>query len=137
MLHILMISGTAIGVMFAIWVVGKAIQALQGKCTKALEYEEFVKLIKTEPDLHLIDLTEPDYFKKHHIKGAVNIPGEDFQQYADTLPDDKLCVMYCRTGLQSRRAFQFLTENGYSTDNLYYLDAKMMYVAKYEGKEAQ
>ena len=51
------------------------------------------------PDTLIIDLREPESYRKSHIRGAVNIPYEELSE-SPPLPKEKLLIFYCDRGGQ-------------------------------------
>ena len=48
-------------------------------------------------DSLIIDIRDPDSFRKSHIRGAVNCPYEELNSVRN-LPKDKLLIFYCQRG---------------------------------------
>jgi rhodanese-related sulfurtransferase len=59
----------------------------------------------------LVDVRTPVEFAAGHLPGAVNLPVDDLPQGASRLPEGEL-VVYCRSGLRSRRAAGLLARLG-------------------------
>lgn len=65
-----------------------------------------------DADALIIDLREPEEYRRRHINGAVNLPysrldGKNF------LPKDKVLVLYCERGSSSLSAAKMLTKKGF------------------------
>lgn len=65
----------------------------------------------------LIDVREPQEFKKGHILGARNIPLTQMRQRLVELRKDKPVYLYCQNGSRSTRAAQLLHKKGYEDIN--------------------
>ncbi|WP_077326932.1 rhodanese-like domain-containing protein [Virgibacillus siamensis] len=65
----------------------------------------------------LIDVREPQEFKKGHILGARNIPLTQMRQRLVELRKDKPVYLYCQSGSRSARAAQLLHKKGYEDLN--------------------
>ncbi|TMN20792.1 rhodanese-like domain-containing protein [Lentibacillus cibarius] len=65
----------------------------------------------------LIDVREPNEFKKGHILGARNIPLTQLKQRLVELRKDKPVYLYCQSGSRSARAAQLLHKKGYEDLN--------------------
>lgn len=65
----------------------------------------------------LIDVREPQEFKKGHILGARNIPITQMRQRLIELRKDKPVYLYCQSGSRSARAGQLLHKKGYEDIN--------------------
>ena len=61
----------------------------------------------------LIDVREPQEFKKGHILGARNIPVTQMKQRLVEIRKDKPVYLYCQSGSRSARAAQLLHKKGY------------------------
>ncbi|ASK64417.1 rhodanese-like domain-containing protein [Virgibacillus phasianinus] len=61
----------------------------------------------------LIDVREPQEFKKGHILGARNIPVTQMKQRLVEIRKDKPVYLYCQSGSRSARAAQMLHKRGY------------------------
>lgn len=70
-------------------------------------------------DIFLVDLRDRDSYDRRHIRGAVNIPGEELADRMGELPGDRLIVLYCYRGPHSMRASQFLSGQGYRVEDVY------------------
>ncbi|MFU0791490.1 MAG: rhodanese-like domain-containing protein [Virgibacillus proomii] len=61
----------------------------------------------------LIDVREPQEFKRGHILGARNIPVTQMKQRLVELRKDKPVYLYCQSGARAARAAQLLHKKGY------------------------
>lgn len=61
----------------------------------------------------LIDVREPQEFKRGHILGARNIPVTQMKQRLVELRKDKPVYLYCQSGSRAARAAQLLHKKGY------------------------
>ena len=67
-------------------------------------------------DSFLIDLRSREDYRTGHIKGAVNVPYEEFEEMQEyDFPKRKILVLYCERGGASLRAARILARNGYET----------------------
>mgnify|MGYP004505396565 FL=1 len=66
----------------------------------------------------VIDIRDSAAFALGHIDGAVLIPQEELETNHETLPKDKLLVIYCRSGILSDDVAAKLREDGYQAVNL-------------------
>ena len=57
--------------------------------------EELKKLMDEGADLVIVDTLYPYWYKKGHIKGAINFPWQETLREPIDLPRDKLLVLYC------------------------------------------
>lgn len=65
----------------------------------------------------LIDVREPQEFKKGHILGARNIPVTQMKQRLVEIRKDKPVYLYCQSGSRSARAAHLLNKKGYEDLN--------------------
>ena len=85
---------------------------------------EKVNAVITQQDLHdlqpdeytIIDIRDADAYEYDHIPGAIHIPEEELPQRIGDFPQDKLLVLCCTIGTQSRAAAQRLSESGTRRD---------------------
>ncbi|WP_099469964.1 rhodanese-like domain-containing protein [Konateibacter massiliensis] len=63
----------------------------------------------------IVDLREPEDYKKGHIAGAVYMDYDDIENNCVSLPRDKIIVMYCDRGGLSLMAVRKLSAMGYRT----------------------
>lgn len=63
-------------------------------------------------DAFIIDLRESAKFSKSHIKGAVNMPYDEFN-YEGNLPKEKILVLYCDRGNASLLTARELAKRGF------------------------
>jgi rhodanese-related sulfurtransferase len=61
----------------------------------------------------LIDVRTPEEFRSGFIPGARNIPLQDLQRLANTLPTDMPIILYCRSGNRSASAAGILKQAGF------------------------
>jgi rhodanese-related sulfurtransferase len=67
----------------------------------------------------IIDLREPDEYKKAHIPTAVNIPYLDFENRKGFIPSERLLILYCDRGNLSLLLARELSNEGYQVKNIY------------------
>ena len=61
----------------------------------------------------LVDLREPQLYQAGHIKGAINIPFDQFNNRTGELNRDQDIVFVCHTGGMGDTASKTLVEKGY------------------------
>lgn len=66
------------------------------------------------PDTLIIDLREPESYRRSHIRGAVNIPYEELSENPP-IPKEKLLVFYCDRGGASMAAARDYVRKGWKT----------------------
>ena len=76
--------------------------------------EEARELIQQKAELKIIDVRLDTEFNESHIPGAINVCVCDPDNLLrDLSPNDEI-LLYCRSGLRSSAALNFLYEHGYS-----------------------
>lgn len=71
--------------------------------------------ILNEENVFLLDVREPYEYEIAKIESAVLIPLEQIPSQIKKLPKDKKIVVMCHHGARSKRAMDFLLENGFNT----------------------
>jgi rhodanese-related sulfurtransferase len=105
-----------------------AVSVKGGKEEGSIEIATFEKILKENPDsILLIDVRDPDEFKKGTFKTAVNIPTDDLEKKLKTLPSDKPIVFVCNTGAKSGEAFYMMKDLRPELKEVYYLEAEVTY----------
>ena len=99
-----------------------------GKEEGSIDTAYFEKLLTENPQsILLIDVRKPAEYEAGHFKMAVNIPVNELQKKAATLPTDKPIVFVCNTGAQSGEAFFMMKDVRPELKKVYYLDASATY----------
>ena len=65
-------------------------------------------------DALIIDLRDREEFRKEHLRGAVNMPYEEFEELPD-FPKGKTLVFYCSRGGSSLMLAKQMAKKGYET----------------------
>lgn len=66
--------------------------------------EDFLKAVETGKAF-IIDVRNPDEYKKGHFKGAINIPVDEIHNKISLIPVDKPVYLYCNTGVRAEMAY--------------------------------
>ncbi len=74
--------------------------------------------INYNSNIMIIDLRSEASYRQFHIRGAVNLPYEDMEQWVSSLPKDKLLIFYCSRGGQSMSVCRNLEQEGYNVVNI-------------------
>lgn len=82
-----------------------------------------VVLTNLPENIQLVDVRKEKDFKDGHIKGAINVPFKDGKVDMKKLPQDKLNVFYCNTGMQSTEAALWAIKNNKDKKSVMYFDA--------------
>ncbi len=84
--------------------------------------DDFIDIMAAIPaDTLILDVRNSDELKDGAIKGAVNIPAQEFFRRAAEVPRDKKVIAYCNSGARAEMAYHILKAKGY--DNIYFLKA--------------
>ncbi len=60
-----------------------------------------------------IDLRDGEAYNRQHIRGAVSIPYEQFEQSLARLSRNRVYVLYCEHGTTSLKALKLMVSKGY------------------------
>jgi adenylyltransferase/sulfurtransferase len=71
------------------------------------------KMDAREPDLFVLDVREPQEFQIARIPGTVLIPLGEVPRRVGELDPDKQVVVYCKSGVRSAKAAEFLRSAGF------------------------
>lgn len=70
------------------------------------------------PDVYVVDLREPDEYRKFHVDRAHNYPYDDMSRWMNCLPKTRKIVLYCDFGSTSMLAARRLKRLGYDVYTL-------------------
>ncbi len=84
---------------------------------KNVNVAEFKKLM-LEKDIVVVDVRTPKEFAQGSIKDAVNIPLNTISSKVSEFSKEKRYLVFCRSGVRSRRASNILAKNGIKVINL-------------------
>jgi rhodanese-related sulfurtransferase len=80
-----------------------------GKEKGSVTVDSFQKVMKDNPSsILLIDVRDAKEFASGTIKGAINVPINEMEKKASTLPKDKPIVFICGTGARSGEAYDMV-----------------------------
>ncbi|RED76066.1 rhodanese-like domain-containing protein [Cohnella phaseoli] len=99
---------------------------------ESLQLVDTIKLsamIKSQENMVIVDLREPDLYTSGKVPGSINIPFEQIENRYLELPKNKKIVFVCHTGRMGTESGNLLLSNGYS--QVYNLDGGM---AKWSGE---
>lgn len=82
--------------------------------TEKLTPQQLQSLIESKAEsLTIVDVRDPEEYRKGHIPGAINIPSSTFASQSEVLDKDKRIVVYCNGGGRSYNAYRKLMKLGY------------------------
>ncbi|MDO5654860.1 MAG: rhodanese-like domain-containing protein [Flavobacteriaceae bacterium] len=65
----------------------------------------------------VLDVRTPQEYKAGHIKGSKNIPLQNIKNQLKNLPEDKVIITCCKSGMRSANAKAILSKEGYTVYN--------------------
>ncbi len=109
---------------FVCWGITGNVQAAENDHPTVITAEELKTLLDTASPPHLvIDARNPEEYQEVHIKGAINVPVNKFQDFKHLLPKDKTVrlIFYCN-GVKcgkSKRSAKKAAEEGYTNISVF------------------
>jgi rhodanese-related sulfurtransferase len=92
----------------------------------SIDHAEFRRIVTDTPgSIYLVDVRDPDEFKKGSLKTAVNIPVDTLEEKIKSLPADKPIVFICGTGARSGESFYMVQDVRPELKQVYYVDGEM------------
>lgn len=84
-----------------------------------ISQKDFVKKVKDNEDMFILDIRQPDVYGEGHIKGAVNAPwGTAISDNLDKLPKDKTIMVYCYSGQTAGQTVALLNMAGFKAKSV-------------------
>jgi rhodanese-related sulfurtransferase len=82
---------------------------------RVLTAQESYDLIKSNPDIQIIDARDDEMFRSGYIKGAINIDAFDCKQLAKLSEFDvtKQYLIYCTTDIRSKKIISLMIQMGF------------------------
>ncbi|MED4779378.1 rhodanese-like domain-containing protein [Brevibacillus choshinensis] len=96
---------------------------------QVINTESLTEMINSQTDMVIVDLREPELFKKGRVLNSINIPYDEIKERYTSIPKDKKVVFVCHTGRMGTESGNLLLEKGYR--NVYNLGGGM---AKWTGE---
>ena len=82
--------------------------------TEKLSPQQLQALVESKADTFtVVDVRDPEEYRKGHIPGAINIPSSTFASQSEVLDKDKQIIVYCNGGGRSNKAYGKLMKLGY------------------------
>jgi len=81
---------------------------------QSISAEKARDLLKTRPDIQIVDIRDARSFESAHIPGSTHLSEQNIEQFIkDTQPDTALIVM-CYHGISSQGAIAYLSSRGFT-----------------------
>ncbi|MDJ0781406.1 MAG: rhodanese-like domain-containing protein [Desulfosarcinaceae bacterium] len=94
----------------------------------SIDIVQFKEIVTSKPEsVMLIDVRDPDEFKKGSFKTAVNIPVDTLEGKIKSLPANKPIVFVCGTGARSGESYYMVQDLRPELKNVYYLEAELIF----------
>lgn len=74
---------------------------------------EVFEIIQNNEDYIILDVRTQDEYNDGHLEKAQLISVDTIEHVLDILPKDKPIIVYCQSGVRSRRAAEILINNGF------------------------
>lgn len=81
---------------------------------KNLDSRQVKDMIAKKQNLFLVDVRTPDEYRQARLRGAINIPLDDFKRRLKEIPKNRPVLVYCAVGVRSASAAGYLSMKGYS-----------------------
>ncbi len=65
----------------------------------------------------IVDVRTKEEYSEKHVKGSINIPYDEINE-STNLDKNKTIIVYCRSGVRSKKAYDTLKNLGYEVYNL-------------------
>lgn len=87
---------------------------------KTVTTEKFQKKLKNTKNAQIIDVRTAEEFTEAHIRGAINynVMDSTLHLHLADLNPKKPVLVYCRSGVRSKKAAELLKANGFRVINL-------------------
>lgn len=93
-----------------------------GEPYRRISASEAKELIDANNEILVVDVRRPDEWESGHIRGAVHIPIDELMDRVTELPDNKIFLFVCASGVRSGLACEIAAATGHEIDNLYNIE---------------
>jgi len=76
-----------------------------------------VQKIKEENNYIIVDVRTPEEYQEGHLANSINIPYDTIDENVN-LDKNKTILVYCKSGIRSKNAYDNLTNLGYKVYDL-------------------
>ena len=85
-----------------------------------INYYDAMDLMKKNSNIILLDVRSVQEYNEYHLDGSINIPKHELiSKVEDILEKNNIIIIYCQSGIRSKKACKILKGLGYN--NLYNL----------------
>lgn len=85
------------------------------KSFETVSWEKAIEISKSKKGKAVfVDVRTPEEVSAGTVPGAVNVPLQQLQLRFGELPKDASLLVFCRSGVRSRKASEFLSAQGFS-----------------------
>ena len=94
---------------------GQEVSVEQTPQVTKISVEDAYALLQESADVIFLDVRTPEETSEGKIPGAmeINVKGDDFKLQVNKLDKDRSYVVYCRSGMRSRKASDIMLKNGF------------------------
>lgn len=97
----------------------------------AIYEKEFEKLAANTPsDTVILDVRAPKEYMESMVPGAMTIPIDTLKRRLNEVPKDKKLVIMCAAGNRALMGYRLLTENGFDSSRVRWLDQHINNLSK-------
>ncbi len=79
-----------------------------------INYEALKKMMRKFKNIYLIDIRTKQEYEEGHLLGAINICLYDIEKDIKKLDKDSKIILYCSSGIRSKKAKEKLKKLGYT-----------------------
>ncbi|AMA73695.1 MULTISPECIES: rhodanese-like domain-containing protein [Aneurinibacillus] len=110
-------------VLLVLLVIFIIMRMLPPRGVKSVSADELQEVLKQPKGKQIIDVREPNEYRRGHIQGARNIPLGQVRSAVSGIPKDKETYLICESGFRSAQAARILKKEGFK--NLYNVSGGM------------
>jgi len=98
-------------IVLIVWIVVRGIKGSKGIANYTAE--QFGERLQLKSETELVDVREIAEYRGGHIPGSINIPLSQLQGRISEISRDREVLLYCRSGMRSKRAAAILRGQGF------------------------
>ena len=81
---------------------------------QTISWEKAIEISKSKAGGIFVDVRTPQEVSQGTVNGSVNVPLQQLDVRVAELPKDKNLLVFCRSGVRSKKASEFLASQGYT-----------------------